>query len=362
MRTLALLVPVFVVGCREPALGAEGESCTKRADCADPLGCFSGVCSATPPADGVKVPAEAPAAQASTASGADANACEAHARNWVGAWTLKTVATQAARQAWVGGAAIYDIDLLSDGCKLSGSGRRVQGDTETWTLTVVGDVGSDGQAQIHYKATGKDVRGTWALDSDGTGTFRSEAGDVSGTVAGNRRVGATSSAPAGGDTAPNSVPGLQRLQGPFDSLDAYCRQQATKNPGPETEDCGAHPGKGGAAVTIDALGRVEVFATGDSTMLSYAGLAITNESGTYIFPKVIEESQGTEFHSFLVKTRLRPDGRPGVLQAEFTVQVFETEWTKPDAPRVEQPTRERTESKKVICGARSDGAPGCKNG
>jgi len=272
------------------------------------------------------------------------------------------VATQAERQAWVGGTAIYDIDLLSDGCKLTGSGRRVQGDKETWTLTVVGDVDSDGQAQIHYTATGKDVRGTWALDSDGTGTFRSEAGDVSGTLAGSRRVGATSSsAPAGDGGAPTSVPGLQRLQGPFDSLDAYCRQQATKNPGPETEDCGTYTGKGGAAATIDGLGRVEVFATGDSTMLSYAGLAITNESGTYIFPKVVEESQGTEYHSFLVRTRLRSEDRPGVLQAEFTVQVFETEWVKPDAPRVEQPTRERTESKRVSCGARSDGAPGCKN-
>lgn len=117
-----------------------------------------------------------------------AGACEAHAIGWTGQWTFATIATDATVGSWIGATARYDLDVSRDGCRLTGTGTRNQGDVETWSLTLEGVVDADGRAEIDYASTTSSIRGRWVLDPTGTGTFRSAAGDVSGTVTTRRRL------------------------------------------------------------------------------------------------------------------------------------------------------------------------------
>ncbi len=115
-----------------------------------------------------------------------AGECEAHAIGWTGQWAFATIATEATVGSWIGATARYDLDISRDGCRLTGTGTRNQGDVETWTLTLEGVVDADGRAEIDYASTTSSIRGRWVLDPTGTGTFRSDAGDVSGTVTSRR--------------------------------------------------------------------------------------------------------------------------------------------------------------------------------
>jgi formylglycine-generating enzyme required for sulfatase activity/tRNA A-37 threonylcarbamoyl transferase component Bud32 len=116
--------------------------------------------------------------------------CEAHAIRWTGQWAFATIATEATVHSWIGGTARYDLDIVRDGCRLTGTGTRNQGDAETWSVTLDGVVDADGRAEIDYASTSGRVRGRWVVDRTGTGTFSSEAGDVSGTVTSRRKPGA----------------------------------------------------------------------------------------------------------------------------------------------------------------------------
>lgn len=115
------------------------------------------------------------------------DACIREAVAWAGSWTLRTVADNSTHANWVGSTARYDVEFTAQGCELRGTAARRQGDEATWSLALVGHVDDSGHASVRYQATSRQtVKGQWELDSDRTGTFASDAGDVSGSATATR--------------------------------------------------------------------------------------------------------------------------------------------------------------------------------
>jgi tRNA A-37 threonylcarbamoyl transferase component Bud32 len=127
-------------------------------------------------------PARADVTSTSGAAVAKPAVCTAPENSWAGAWTLHTEATQASQSSWIGGRGTYELILEVEGCRLVGSGHKIIEGEKTRPFEATGDVNGAGVATLRYAVIGRDIAGTWSLTQAGTGSWRSAAGDVSGTV------------------------------------------------------------------------------------------------------------------------------------------------------------------------------------